>query len=453
MSKSRSLMVLGLVLGVAIAGCNERRIGPINPHTSRFFEKEVGNDGTANVDVLFVIDDSGSMDEEQDSLRREIPLLVDALTNPPLNEDGVPRWNAVESLRIAIVTTDLGTSGAVASTSRVGTACAANDYLGKGGALVSACGSGPVLTFEAGGDAAAFSAAVGCVADVGITGCGLEQPLAAAVAALDQEDDFPRADALLAVVVLSDEEDCSLEDPVAFFGGDETGVAINQRCVREPGLLMPIDGLLAGLRAGRGDDQFLFAALVGLPEGLSGAAPADILASPEMAYDLTTENSLGLRPACENARGQAAPGRRYVELASQIDGALVSSICAESFQPAITELAARIGGRVNAVCATRSLTPDDNGAVQCEVRETLPEGMGCDALPSRSVYGIDEDGREVCVVTQAPRGEGTGWFYDTSDATCEAVTYTDDAVPPFGTVVRLECLVEVEIPTEDGPTG
>ncbi len=108
---------------------------------------------------------------------------------------------------------------------------------------------------------------------------------------------------------------------------------------------------------------------------------------------------------------------------------------------------------MNAVCATRSLTPDDNGAVQCEVRETLPEGMGCDALPSRSVYGIDEDGREVCVVTQAPRGEGTGWFYDTSDATCEAVTYTDEAVRPFGTVVRLECLVEVEIPTEDGPTG
>ena len=254
----------------------------------------------------------------------------------------------MERLQVADVTTDLGTRGAPVDVARVGVRCAANGYRGDDGALVRACGSGPVRVFDArdGGGLDSFTASVECGLAVGLDGCALEQPLAAAVTALDHESFPPPAGAVLVVVVLSDEDDCSLQDPVGFFAGSETGVAINQRCVREPGLLVPIDGVLAGLRLGREEAPLIFAALVGLPEGLSGAMPSDILASPEMAYEPTNENGHGLRAACERGDIQAAPGRRFAELADQIDGALVSSICAESFRPAIAELAARIGESV-----------------------------------------------------------------------------------------------------------
>lgn len=440
--------------------CNTRDIGPIDPHINRAFSVEIAGDGVVDVDVLFVIDNSGSMREEQTSLRREIPLLIEGLTNPPTDEGGAPRWNAVESLRVAVVTTDLGTGGIAVP--RVGTACNANAGEGDGGQLRvdGTCSPNSILTWEMGEDTAVFAEQVGCVADAGTTGCGLEQPLAAAARALDDANGFPRADALLAVVVLSDEEDCSLSDPVTFFGGPENGLALNQKCVREPGLLEPVEGLLATLTAGRDSDLFLFAALVGVPEDLQESTLSEMLADGRMAYNFTSDNDLGLVPACESfdrdsgmSRGQAAPGRRYIELAQQIEGSLVRSICAESFQPAITELTARIGGRVSGVCTTRSLVPDEDGAVECEVRETLPEGMRCLDLVARTLHEVDVDGRDVCTVAQAVRGQPSGWRYTISEAMCEQVQYTPDAVPPLGASVSLQCLVDVVVPGPDSPTG
>ncbi len=437
-------------------GCLERDIGPLDPNVSRSFETVVGGGGIVDVDVLFVIDDSGSMDEEQESLRREIPLLIEGLTNPPTNEAGRPEWNPVESLQVAIVNTNLGTRGHSVSPSRVG-ACANGDGWGDGGALVrnATCEGGPLhfWSSESGDDPSAFATRVGCHADVGTSGCGLEQPLAAAMLALEADANFPRPDALLAVVVLSDEEDCSMADPVGFFSGPESGRALNQRCVQHPEFLDPIDGIIASLSAGRDENQLLFAALVGVPEDLGDAPLQTILDDSRMEYQLTDTNDLGLVPACESTGGEAAPGRRYVELANRLDGSLVRSICAESFQPAIAELTRRIGGRVRSVCANRSLTPDEAGAVACEVRETLPAGMRCGDLPARTFLELDESGLEVCVVDQAVSGLTQGWRYDVTDPTCEQVLYTPDAIPPLGVQVRLQCLVEVEapVPGDVGP--
>ncbi len=460
----RSIAPALLCVSTLIIGCNPRDIGPIDPHVSRFFHVDVGNDGVGDVDLLFVIDDSGSMAEEQASLEREIPRLIEGLTNPPLDAEGNPEWNAVQSLHVAVVTTNLGTRGVPVSSARVGAACAASGGRGDDGALrvTPACGPNAVLRWREGDDPAAFAAQVGCLTDAGTSGCGLEQPLAAAVLALDQPPGttpFPRPEALLAVVVLSDEEDCSLGDAAGFFAGSETGRELNQRCVREPNLLEPIDGLVAGLLAGRDPESFLFAALVGLPEDLQEASLETMLADERMQYRLTSDNALGLVPACESfdsttgeSRGQAAPGRRYVELAQRFEGSLVRSICAESFQPAIAELTRRLGGRVSGVCATRSLTPDAEGAVACEVRETLPEGARCLDLPARSFLELSPEGREVCLVQQAVGTATVGWRYD-ADGSCEQVLYTEDAVPPFGTRVDLECLVDVEVPAPGSPTG
>src|SRR5262249_36871147 len=59
-----------------------------------------------------------------------------------------------------------------------------------------------------------------CMAKLGTTGCGLEQPLASLRRALDPTNtlnaNFLREDARLAIVFVSDEDDCSAKDPAVF---------------------------------------------------------------------------------------------------------------------------------------------------------------------------------------------------------------------------------------------
>ncbi len=435
-------------------GCVTRELGPIDPKTSRSLVMEVGGDAVVAVDLLFIIDDSGSMEQEQASLRREIPQLVRDLTEPPLDERGRPRWNAAESIRTAVVTTNLGTNGYPVSSMRVGSACATNANLGRDGALSlpSACGDSPVAEWNAGDDVDTFVDQVACLSDVGQMGCGLEQQLAAGVRGLVQtaalsDRAFPRPDAVLAIVVVSDEEDCSIANAESFFAGPEVGRALNQKCAQRPDLLLSLEALKSSLLAGRSERDVIFSAIVGMPEDLGGHDPATVLADPRMQYQYSDANELGLVPACERGEsGQAAPGRRYLELASLWPDSLVSSICAESFRPAIEALAARIGGRIRGICSNRSLTPDADGAVECEVRETLPDSLRCAELVGRRYLETDAAGRDVCTVDQAVRGVEAGWRFDVSNAECEQVAYTEGAVPPLGTVVSLFCLVEVEQP-------
>jgi len=77
---------------------------------------------------------------------------------------------------------------------------------------------------------------------------------------------------------------------------------------------------------------------------------------------------------------------------------------------------------------------------------TLPTGLDCSTLPGALALGPDIDGRPVCDLPQAIGG-GSGWFYDTADATCPRLSFSPDAVPPLGTIVRLQCLVDVERPS------
>lgn len=448
---------------LALVACDARKIGPITPHVSRVVDTTTGGGAVADVDLLIVVDDSGSMVEEQASLRAQIPLLVERLTSPPTGADGAPLYNPVASLRVAVVTTDLGTSGVELAHGAAG-GCGIDSAFGVWGRDAAArtdgsCApfAGPVARYQEGDDAAAFAAGVGCLAEAGTSGCGFEQPLSAGSRLLDRGlTDFARPDALLAVLVLSDEEDCSLGDADAFFGGLGDPRQLNTYCVEHPELLASLDELALSLRAGRDDEHFVFAAIAGIPEDLSGAEPATILADPRMDYVPDASATTGLRPACRalnadgTSRGDATPGRRYAELASRYEGSLLWSICAESYAPAVEELSRRIGARLPGVCVPRDLDPELDGSVPCFVHMTLPLGQGCDVLPGTTALGSDADGRAICDLPQVGAAP-SGWFYDTTDPSCSRLSFTPDAVPPLGTEVRLQCLVDVERPAE--PTG
>lgn len=161
--------------------------------------------GCQKIDLLFVIDNSGSMGQEQTNLIANFPAFITVLDQSGLD------------YRVAVTTTARDYHYTMAFP--VGGNIAMNTGAGEDGAMIkpAACNMtkrwiektdpNPSQTFS-------------CVANVGTGGNADEMPLGAMRDAFeDRMTDmtnagFHRSDALLGVVFLTDEEDCSYEQPV-----------------------------------------------------------------------------------------------------------------------------------------------------------------------------------------------------------------------------------------------
>ncbi len=434
-----------LVTALAATGCLERTGATVGPEIGFGQSVSIDNLGVTSVDLLFVIDDSGSMAQEQTNLSTQIPALVRDLASPPDRDaDGAPDWNAVESLRIGIVTTDVGTGSVQYPRSM----CVPG---GDGGAFQG----GGLFEWSTGDDPDAFAASVrDTVVALGTTGCAFEQQLESGALALTnaRPNGFPREDALLGVIVVTDEDDCSVEDDDAFFS-TLTDTEPNVHCTRNADLLTPLSDLLADLRGDRSDDEIVFAAITGVPMDLPIEATAQqILAHPLMQYEEVLEgaNNPVPRPVCEftddtgESLGKAAPARRLVELAAMLPGSVVTTICTDDFGPAISAIAERIGSRIPGVCLARALPDGVGGQVPCDATVRLPAGESCDAHPGYSLREIDGDGRAVCELAQIAPGSGeSGFYYDATNDACPQLALTEDARPPLGAELDAECFFQL----------
>jgi hypothetical protein len=187
---------------------------------------------TTGVDILFVIDNSGSMSEEQEQLARTFSGFVSALEQL---ESGLP------NLHIGVVSSDMGSLGVPTGDP----ACSDPDrgLLLKGDPDLGAqClqVQGRYVADVNNGDGTravnytgTLSDALSCIAWIGRGGCGFEQHLESMRAALSTPDngDFYRPDAALAIIVIADEDDCSATD-VRFFApeDEELGPLDSFRC-------------------------------------------------------------------------------------------------------------------------------------------------------------------------------------------------------------------------------
>ncbi len=156
-----------------------------------------GTGGCEKMDIVFVIDDSGSMGEEQENLATNFPKFVSVLDSTTTSS-GTPL-----DYRVAVTTT--GKSYRVMLPFGL-----SDDEKGDDGAFRNNCG-GSQRWLEKAEAAASFP----CRAKVGTGGPSEEMPLECMKLALkDRIADgtnagFLRDDALLAVVFLTDEDDCS----------------------------------------------------------------------------------------------------------------------------------------------------------------------------------------------------------------------------------------------------
>lgn len=163
----------------------------------------VSGPGCQAIDVLFVIDNSGSMGQEQTNLIANFPGFITVLEQSGLD------------YRVAVTTT--GRDYNYTMTFPVGGGIPMSQDGGDNGTMLKS----PTMTRrwieKADAD---VSGTFSAVANVGVDGPSDEMPLSAMRDAFEERmtdgtnAGFHRPEALLAIVFLTDEEDCSYEVPV-----------------------------------------------------------------------------------------------------------------------------------------------------------------------------------------------------------------------------------------------
>ena len=96
-----------LAYAILAMGCLDRKPAPVCPVPTEIASNEQTASDFDGVDIVVVVDNSGSMAEEQNILSTGFYTLVNSLIQP-LSPENDPDWGfpAVDNLRVAIVTSD-----------------------------------------------------------------------------------------------------------------------------------------------------------------------------------------------------------------------------------------------------------------------------------------------------------------------------------------------------------
>jgi len=323
------------------------------------------------VDLLFVVDNSNSMAEEQRILTEQIEFMVRRLVDPVGDPETGALPRAADDIHVGVISTDMGTGGYTIMT-------CANPMLGDDGALqnigrhrgcsdsysASDCPMAecPWLSHtEARPDDGTLPGDpplwddFGCIATLGTGGCGFEQQLEASLVALTTQaeagrinEGFLRPDSVLGVIYLTDEDDCSTPNAEMFNPSRDDLGPLNVRCALREDQLHPlsryVDGL-RGLRPGREDDVVV-AAIVGVPVDGSWS-PGDPIARLRELRQVNPSNPNQLLPSCDTHMGYAFPPVRIAELTYMFgDNGVLGSICRSDFTSVMSPAVEAIQGRL-----------------------------------------------------------------------------------------------------------
>ena len=172
-----------------------------------------------DLDLLFVVDNSGTMAGEQNALAAAFPMMLDVLAAGP---DGLP------NLHVGVVSSNVGAAGEASVPGCAGQGDdgnllvrpACNGILGNFIVDVANGSGGRDRNYT--GD---LGGQFGCMAQLGTGGCGFEQHLESMFRALQpgKNPGFYRPDAALGIVIIADEDDCSTELG-AMFGDPNAGL-------------------------------------------------------------------------------------------------------------------------------------------------------------------------------------------------------------------------------------
>jgi hypothetical protein len=389
-----------IVAGALWASCGGGESLGVSAGTT-YTQQEIDQDPHNDVDLLFVVDNSQGMAPKQQALTAAFPALVQALRAAPA---GLP------NLRLGVVSTDLGAFG-----SRV----AECDHSGRGILQVGApgCPAAPQGRFMVSLDAGARSNfkgdpadAFGClVQSLGTGGCGFEQPLAAARRALDldqpiENEGFVRPGALLGLLVISDEDDCSTPPTTDLFEpsdtryGPQRSFRCNQYghlCGGAPPPRMATAAPLTDCKPA--DEMGKLTPVSELTGFFAGLVPPErllvsVIAGPTAPYAVRmVDGEAEIAPSCQSGSGTAAPALRLRQFADSFGPrGSFTSVCDVDLKPALTRFGQAIVQQVGAAClqaAPVRLDPAaDGGHPDCWVTERAA-GLGREVMVPRCETG------------------------------------------------------------------
>lgn len=331
------------------------------------------------LDLLIMVDNSNSMQEEQAALAEQLPRMARILATGDLDDDGVQDFPALTSVRVGFVTSDMGSGGFTIQTCEEPMFGDDGQLRTEGASDVAGCDASYPAFAEFGADDSAdavddFVRHVQCVGLAGTGGCGFEQQLEAILKSVTPStsplrfvDDttghgdgvnngFLREESLVAFMVLTDEGDCSTPNSAMFNPSRDDFGPLNVRCALQADELHPVSRYIDGLQAIReSSDDVIFGLIAGVPADLVGDSDEldfdAILADPRMEPQINPSNPNELLTSCDTARGAAYPPRRMVEVAQGFGGnAVVQSICQEDFAPVIGAILERVASRARGEC-------------------------------------------------------------------------------------------------------
>lgn len=346
---------------------------PEQQTTDRFFVNPI-----RDVDMLFVIDTSGSTNNKQQNFAQNFPAFMNALQMIP---GGLP------NIRIAVINSDIGAGGATTTNmcAGIGTggkfsvvdSAGANCGIANGDQWITPTNLVPGRTLEQ---------VFACMATRAVVGCGYEHQLQAANVALHPRPDwnpmnagFLRPEAYLAIIWLTDEDDCSApETPPDFFAGPPpAGFSDNGRCSfaghlcnnaplpamatsfplsaclpnPNPTGLLPVQQIvndIQGLKPGH-PEKIVVAAIAGWPSpGAEGAA----------RYTLTGGAAVNLGPVC-NVAGGGTPALRIKSFLDSFPNSGLHTICQNNYAGALAAIGQLVGAVVGSPCLSQPLMDMD----------------------------------------------------------------------------------------------
>jgi hypothetical protein len=338
---------------------------------------EAGAPGARDVDVLFMIDNSASMTPLQQQLFAAFPTYIQVLKGLP---GGLP------NLHLAVVSSSLGAGRApdidhcpmggdagIFRTAPLGSTCT-RATLGAGQHFLIADGAGHA-NFT--GD---LTDMFSCIAALGAQGCGFEHQLASVLRALGADGrpapvenfGFLRANALLQVVLLTNEDDCSappdsdLFDTTSQLVTDPLGPLQSYRCNEfghlcgghppprtpagptdlsgtcvsaEDGRLLRVADVLTALKGVKSNPAQLLVSVIAGPTTpyIVTSAPASVMADPS-PWPV-------IEHSCTAADGTYAdPAVRLKQWANGFGGnGLFENICGGDLTPVANQLAKALG--------------------------------------------------------------------------------------------------------------
>ena len=221
---------------------------------------------------------------------------------------------------------------------------------------------------------AAVAGDLACLATLGTEGCGWGQHFAAVRRALTAQAEgenagFLRGGSLLAIVIVSDQDDCSIRtdrrDATDIFNTQNDMGPTDLRCFNHPDYLEPVETFVGSLLALRPAQDLVVAAVVGIPPSARQVCTLGDMG--ESDYRCVLDQSgmqevIDESPECQGGclvtscysdeLGKAFPPRRIVELVRQVDQAggagILETVCDPPYAGAFTAIgravAARIGG-------------------------------------------------------------------------------------------------------------